>query len=302
MVEAVSDELLAIAEELYGLPLGEFTAARDVRARELKGTPLATAVKALRKPATAAWVVDLLVRREHEQVTQMISVGEALREAQQGMDAAALRELTRRRRQLTAALTTRARALARSVGLKVTDQVAEQVEETLTAAMIDESAAEAVRSGLLIGPLRATGVGTVDGAGAVAVPDALGFAAAPVADPPVSLHVVPDPEPDRRALEEAQAALAEATTAAEAAEASRDAAAAEVERLNARALQVQAELDELRRQVAELEQSALEVDDQASEAKEALAEAQSAVELAVHARDEAAAARDRLGKVRAGRR
>lgn len=285
----MSDELLAIAEELYGLPLGEFTAARDARVRELKGTPLATSVKALRKPATAAWVVDLLVRREHDQVTQMIAIGGALRQAQEGMDAAALRELTRQRRQLTAALTTRARALARSVGLKVTEAVAEQIEETLTAAMIDASAAEALSSGLLIVPLRATGVGEVDAAGAVAVPEALGFTVAPVADPPVSLHVVPDPEPDRRALEEAQAALAAATEAATAAEASRDAAAAEVERLNARALQVQAELDELRRQVAELEGTAQDIDDEVAEAEEALAEAQEAADVAVRARDEAAA-------------
>jgi len=294
MVAAVSEELLAIAEELYGLPLGEFTAARDARVRELKGTPSAASVKALRKPATAAWVVDLLVRREHDQVTGMIALGEALRQAQEGMDAAALRDLTRQRRQLTAALTVRARALARSVGLKVTDQVAEQVEETLTAAMIEESAAGAVRSGLLVAPLRATGVGGLDAAGAVAVPEALGFTAGPVADPPVSLHVVPDPEPDRRALEEAQAALAEASEAVAAAETARDAAAAEVERLNARALQVQAELDELRRQVAELEQSALEVDDEVTEAEEALAEAQRAADVAVHARDAAAEVESRL--------
>lgn len=282
------EELLEIAEELYGLPLGEFTAARDARARDLKGTALAGSVKALRKPATAAWVVDLLVRRENDQVAQMVAVGEALRQAQEGMDAAALRELTKQRRQLTAALTVRARALARSVGQKVTEQVAEQVEETLTAAMIDASAAQAVRSGLLVAPLRATGVGSVDAAGAVALPDALGFSAAPVADPPVSLHLVPDPEPDRRALEEAQAALAEAAGAVQEAEAERDRAAAEVERLQAHALQVQAELDELRRQVAELEESAQEIDDELAEAEEERTEAESAVAVAVRRRDQAA--------------
>ena len=34
-------ELLEIADELYGLPLPEFTPARDARVKELKGTPLA---------------------------------------------------------------------------------------------------------------------------------------------------------------------------------------------------------------------------------------------------------------------
>ncbi|WGL53826.1 hypothetical protein P5P86_08345 [Nocardioides sp. BP30] len=283
-----ADALLAIAEDLYGLPLAQFTAARDARARELKGQQLAGPVKALRKPATAAWVVDLLVRRENDQVTRMIAVGDALRQAQEGMDAAALRELTKQRRQLTAALTVRARALARSVGLKVTEQVAEQVEETLTAAMIDPLAAQAVRSGLLVAPLRATGVGPVDAASAVALPDALGFAAAPVADPPVSLRVVPDPEPDRRALEEARAALAEADTAVTEAEAERDAAAADLERLQARSLQVQAELDELRRRLAELEETAQEVDDELAEAEETHTQAETAVASAVRRRDAAA--------------
>lgn len=290
----MAQELLDIAEELYGLPLAEFTAARDARVRELKGTPVAGEVKALRKPATAAWVVDLLVRREHEQVLQMIAVGEALRRAQEGMDASALRELTKQRRQLTAALTVRARALARSVGLRVTEQVAEQVEETLTAAMIDAVAAQAVRSGLLVTPLRATGVGDVDAAAAVAVPDALGFTVAPVADPPVSLRVVPDPEPDRRALEEARSALAEATEELSSAEAGRAEAVAEVERLQARSLQVQAELDELRRRLAELETAAQEVDDQLAEAEDERAEAEDAVRVAVRRRDEAAARLERV--------
>ena len=46
------------AEELYGLPPGEFTSARDKRAKELRGDgerDAANAVKALRKPTVAAW-------------------------------------------------------------------------------------------------------------------------------------------------------------------------------------------------------------------------------------------------------
>ena len=63
------------------------------------------AVKALRKPSVAAWVVNLLVRREAEQVEQVLAVGAALREAQEGMDGAELRALTKQRRQLTSAVT-----------------------------------------------------------------------------------------------------------------------------------------------------------------------------------------------------
>ena len=48
MAELPSD-LLSIADELYGLPLPEFTPARDARAKELKGTDLAAPVKALQQ-------------------------------------------------------------------------------------------------------------------------------------------------------------------------------------------------------------------------------------------------------------
>src|SRR5919107_5767377 len=168
-------ELLAIADELYGLPLPEFTPMRDARAKELKGTDLGKQVKALRKPSTAAWVVNLLVRRETEQVEQVLSVGEALRQAQASMSGEELRALTRQRRQLTAAVTTQARRTAREEGTKVTDAVADQVEATLTAAMVDPECAEAVRSGLLVAALSTTGVDEVDLSAAVATPEARGM-------------------------------------------------------------------------------------------------------------------------------
>src|SRR5688572_11126459 len=76
----VSEGLLEIADNLYALALGDFTPARDARAKELKGTELAAPVKALRKPSLAAWVVNLLVRRDAAQVTQVLDLGTALRE------------------------------------------------------------------------------------------------------------------------------------------------------------------------------------------------------------------------------
>ena len=66
-IPGMADDLLGIADDLYALPLGDFTPARDARAKELKGTDLAAPVKALKKPSLAAWVVNLLVRRDAEQ-------------------------------------------------------------------------------------------------------------------------------------------------------------------------------------------------------------------------------------------
>jgi len=289
-----AEAVLAIAEELYGLPLGDFTRARDARARELKGDPLQAAVKALRKPSTAAWVIDLLVRYETDQVDQMLAVGAALREAQAGMDAAALRDLTRQRRQLTTAVTTRARALARTHGLRVSQAVADQIEATLTAAMVDEGAARALRSGLLVAPLAATGFAEVDAAGAVAVPEALGFAASAVEEPPPApLHAVPD-LPDTRALDQAREALARAESAEAEARGERDRAQRDVDRLRARSLQVESELEEVRRRLADLESIAQEVDAQLAEAENARDDADTALDDAVGDREAAEADLRRL--------
>ncbi|HEU5035959.1 MAG TPA: hypothetical protein VFT70_03060 [Nocardioides sp.] len=292
MAELPTD-LLSIADELYGLPLPDFTPARDARAKELKGTDLAKPVKALKKPSVAAWVVNLLVRRETEQVEQVLSVGEALREAQAAMSGEALRELTRQRRQLTAAVTTQARRTAREEGTKVTDAVADQVEATLTAAMIDADCARAVRSGMLVAALASTGLEPADVAAAVAVPEALGFTAsareaAPVPRP--DLRVVPDPEADRKAVEAAEQALAAAQSALDDATADYDQTKAAYDELAARSLQVQAEIDELRGRIAELESTAEEVDDELSEADDARNEAEEVVREAQESRDAAEAA------------
>ncbi|MFN8194950.1 MAG: hypothetical protein U0R80_11785 [Nocardioidaceae bacterium] len=294
-----ADALLGEADELFALPLDEFTPARDARAKALKkeDAALSAAVKALRKPSLAAWVVNLLVRRETDQVDQVLSVGAALRQAQASLDGAELRELTRQRRQVTSAVTSRARSLAAESGVRVTDSVAEQVEGTLTAAMLDEGAAAAVRSGLLVAALRATGVDAVDAVAALAVPSAAGFAATPRVAPPearADLHVVPDPEPDERAREEARAALDAAVAAVESVGARVDEARASVSDLQARALQVQGELEELRRRLADLEASAEDTDEELAEAEDELSSVEAEAAQAARVRDEAQAVLDGL--------
>ena len=295
MAEPDRAALLAVADELYGLGLPEFTPARDARVRELKkpAPELSAAVKALRKPSVAAWVVNLLVRREAEQVGQVLDVGAALREAQANLAGDELRALTRQRRQLTAAVTVRARAVAAENGQKVTPAVADQVEATLTAAILDAECARAVRSGLLVTSLASTGVDVVDLGSAVAVPDALGFAATPREAEPAprpELHVVPDPEADRKAREAARQRVEQAEAGLASAREVLASAAARVEELEARGLQVQGEIDELRRRLAELEEQAEAVDEELEEAEDARTEAETEVGEATRERDAAAAA------------
>jgi hypothetical protein len=297
----MADDLLEIADDLYALAPGEFTAARDAKVKELKGTDLAASVKALKKPGLAAWVVNLLVRRESGQVDQLLNVGAALRDAQAAMSAGELRALTKQRRQVTAAVTTQARHLAAEAGHKVTQAVADQVESTLTAAMVDEDCGRALRSGLLIAPLQTNGldpVGEAAVAAALAVPEALGFSAsareAPEPGPP-SLRVVPDPDRDAKARAAATERRDQAAEVYDEAAAAHDEAVADVDRLSARSLQLQAEVEELRRKVADLEGELDEVDDELGDAEDVRDEAAAALRTATKDRDAAQAALDRLG-------
>ncbi len=291
----MTDELLGIADELYALSLGEFTPARDARTKELKGTDLAAPVKALRKPSLAAWVVNLLVRRDADQVTQVLDLGTALREAAAGMAGEELRALTRQRRQLTAAVTTGARSLAAAEGVRVTQAVADQVEATLTAAMVDPRCAEAVRSGLLVTALSSTGVDEVDLTRAVATPEALGFSATPVEPAPPELHVVPDPDADEKALAAARERVAATEAAVAGAREALDAAAADVAELEARGMQLQGEADELKRRLADLESAYEEVEEELADAEDVRSEAEASLAAASRDHDDATTALTRLG-------
>lgn len=280
------EQLLAEADALYGLPLGDFTPQRDLRARDLRtdDRELSAAVKALRKPTLAAWVINLLVRREAEQVDQVITLGAALRDAQASLEGEQLRELTRQRRQLTAAVTTQARRLASAEGVKVTPAVADQVEASLTAAMIDGEAARALRSGLLIAPMATTGVDDLDLASHVAVPTAMGFVATPqvedsAPDPtgPPHLRVVPDPDADAKRLAAARAELDEAEAVVDVATAELTDAQQATTRHEATSLQIQAEIEELQRQLGELEERQEIVDGELAEAHEAVEAAEAEV-------------------------
>ena len=206
------ERLLSLAGELYGGLPADFTPQRTAAEKAAKADgdkDLAAAVKTLKKPSVGAWAVNLLVRRETEQIDQVLTLAESLRAAAEALDGAELRALTKQRRQLTSALTTRARQLALEHGTRLTQAVADQVEGTLNAAMLDAGAADAVRTGMLVTTLSATGVDEQTWASAIAVPEALGTRIAPAEPAPgPALHVVPE---NKRLLREtAEEALAEA--------------------------------------------------------------------------------------------
>ena len=191
--------LASIADELYGLPPAEFTAARNTRVRELRDgdRQLSVAVQELRKSSPAAWVVNALVREEPDELADVLALGEAFRAAQGSLDRDVLADLGRQRRQLVTAVAKRAGELAASLGHPVSGSVLEEVAQTLQAAMADEDAAAAVTSGRLVRALTTVGL-EVDLTDAVAVPDGrLRIAPAPP-------KAKPRDDVEKRELEEAR--------------------------------------------------------------------------------------------------
>lgn len=293
-----TDPALAdLADGLYALPLAEFTTARDAAARAAGTGPdgdraLAAQIKGLKKPSLAAWVVNHFVRRDADQVAEILTIAESLRAAQQAMDGEELRQLTRQRRQLTAAVTTRARVLATEYGVRVTESVAEQVEATITAALLEEQAAAAMRTGMLVKSLSSVGFRDSEAAGAVAIPQALGTvpSATPPEPPRPELHVVPDLDEELAAREEREAALARAQEWVNRAREQHTSALTRHAKLQAKLLQNASRLDELRRQLAEAESTQERLEDDQADTDQALAAAEEEVRRAESDRDDAAKA------------
>jgi hypothetical protein len=163
-------DLVQVADELYALPPEDFRAARDERAAQARASgdkALAREITALRRPVVSAWLVNLLARDEPGQMSELLALGDSLRDAQQALDGDRLRELSAQRRDLVGAMVTAMKQRAAQDGRAVSLQVEREMEATLQAALADPEAAAAVSSGRLISPLTYAGLGAGE---AVAVP------------------------------------------------------------------------------------------------------------------------------------
>ena len=72
-------------DDLYGLPLNEFTAARNELAKRLRAEgqqAVAEQVKNLRKPTIGAWLSNQVIRERKLDVQSLLNAGEALSKAQ----------------------------------------------------------------------------------------------------------------------------------------------------------------------------------------------------------------------------
>lgn len=171
---AHSSPLADAAEELYALPLAEFTAARndrDKRARAEGDPELARQIRLMTKPSAVAWAVNLLVRDPDAELDQFLSLGESLRAAQENLDRDSIRDLAAQRRTLVSTLARRALGIADRIGHPLSAAATREIEQTLESALADSAAAAAVTSGRLVRALSSVGFDPVDLSDAVAAPD-----------------------------------------------------------------------------------------------------------------------------------
>lgn len=216
----MADPLLRETEKLYGLPVAEFTPARNARAKELrKDDPeLAAAVGKLPKPSVAAAAVNELVREDPSEVRALVQAGKRLRAAQERAVQGRSAGLNAAVREHRDALERVQRDLRRR---KLSGQTLERATRTLRVASLDPALHPLLERGVLHEDVEAAGFGLDPGI----VP----------ARPAGRKRPAPKPKDDAKAhrRREAQAQLREAEAALEAAQRRAKAALREVEKAEA---------------------------------------------------------------------
>lgn len=232
-----------LADELYRLPLSEFTSNRDARAAEATRAgkrALAGAIKKLRKPTVGAWLANVLAHERPEDVEKLTVLGAAMRSAQGRLAGGDLRRLSRQRQELVQALGDEAARLGRQAGQTVGAPAVVELQETLEAALSDDDAGRALRQGRLTARLQHAGLGLGDVAAAGPEAALAKESRASAGPRSASRRPADGDAPDR--LRAAKAGAVEARRQATERRADRQRAEREGERLAARLVELEEEL------------------------------------------------------------
>ena len=250
------DPLRDAVAELYSSDPDEFVQRRGAlvaRAREAGQAPVAKQIAGLRKPTRSAWIVNQLVHAVPGATSELASLGEELRAAQGSLDGEAIRELSRRRRELVESLTRQAFAVAGQqappAGLR------DEVTATLGAALADPQVAGQL--GTLERAVYGEGFGPAGLAGPPGLTLVKGTGGGPAARPaarPANRAKPAAPSADQARAERERrrrAALAEAEQAAAEADQAAAAATAAEQELEATVQRLEVQLADARRDLAD---------------------------------------------------
>jgi hypothetical protein len=161
--KAARDEV----DALYGLPLEDFTAARNALARSLRERGDRTSaqdVGKLPKPTRVAWMVNQLARARPRELAAYLKAGDKLaklhgRPLNQRGAATELRKAAEAERVAIAPLLEAARGFATKQGRFPSEGAVEGVRETLQGALVDESARPLLEQGRLTVEIPPPGLG-----------------------------------------------------------------------------------------------------------------------------------------------
>jgi hypothetical protein len=264
----------SLAAGLYGLPPGQFVAERtaaEKQARSDGDRELASRIHQLTKPTTVGWLANQLVREHPEEIGPLLELGAGLREATANLSREKLQELMRLQHQVIGGLIKQARIIAHSAGQRISEDAVRGLEDTLRAALADESLGEQLLKGQLTGALEHDGFpGSAAGASRPTPPTSVAKAEAP--DPRIAKA--------EQEVTEAQAGLTAATDAQQKAQQQLTEAAAKKHELQQRVERLQADLkrashdhDQAQRTESEAAKRADQHDHESERARQRLDEA-----------------------------
>lgn len=145
------------ADDLYALPLDEFTRARNELAKRLKDP----SIRELKKPSVSAWAANQLARKREVDVRRLLRAGERLEQAQRGIvgggDQGAFAEAQKEERDAVRRLRGEAAQILQEAGHPASDATLERLAGTLHAAAATEEGRTALRSGRLTEDLEPLG-------------------------------------------------------------------------------------------------------------------------------------------------
>ena len=229
----------ADVDELYRLPLSEFTSARNELAKKLKAdgrAEEADEVKALRKPTVAVWLVNRLAQERELDVQRLRKAGETLAKATAGRSSDEFLEAQHEQHRALARLGDAARELASRE--KVGAAAADRALETLRAASLTEEGRELLKRGRVTEELEPPGFEALAG----------------LVGPAPPKRAKPPKEDTRARLKQARDRVKELRTAAREADAAVRAAEREAERATKEAGAARRRAEEAAQILAEAEE------------------------------------------------
>jgi hypothetical protein len=163
--EPVSAPAPASEADLYQLEPGQFTAARNALAKQIKaegqGDEAARIGKLRRLPVTV-WALNQVARLEPELIEDVLATGDRLRSAMQQAvdgDASGLRDAQGAQRRAVDAAVAAAAARLVTAGHPDSETAKQRMGATMGAAVVDDDVADQLRRGLLDGDRSAPGFG-----------------------------------------------------------------------------------------------------------------------------------------------